>query len=123
MVTTLMIFHAVISVLLIVLVLVQFGKGAEAGLMGGSSGEVFTASQQGNILSKITVVLAVLFLGNSVYLAKIQSTKTSSSLLDSEAPVARPLNNDAALAPKKETTTPVSKKEATPAVKAKKETK
>lgn len=99
MVTTLMIFHVVISVLLIVLVLLQFGKGAEAGLMGGSSGEVFTASQQGNILSKLTVVLAVLFLGNSVFLAKIQSSKSSSSLLDSEAPVARPLNNDAANAP------------------------
>ncbi|MBK22403.1 MAG: preprotein translocase subunit SecG [Halobacteriovorax sp.] len=99
MVTTLMVFHVVISVLLILLVLLQFGKGAEAGLMGGSSGEVFTASQQGNILSKITVVLAVLFLGNSVFLAKIQSTKSSSSLLDSEAPIARPLNNDAAAAP------------------------
>ena len=120
MVTTLMIFHVVISVLLIVLVLLQFGKGAEAGLMGGSSGEVFTASQQGNILSKLTVVLAVLFLGNSVYLAKIQSTKSSSSLLDSEAPVARPLNNDAAkapvapvapvdAAPKTEATAPVTK--------------
>ena len=99
MVTTLMIFHVVISVLLILLVLVQFGKGAEAGLMGGSSGEVFTASQQGNILSKLTVVLAVLFLGNSVYLAKIQSTNSSSSLLDSEAPVARPLNSDVIPAP------------------------
>lgn len=96
MVTTLMVFHAVISVLLIVMVLLQFGKGAEAGLMGGSSGEVFTASQQGNILSKITVVLAVLFLGNSVFLAKIQSNKSGSSLLDNEAPVAAPLNSDAA---------------------------
>jgi preprotein translocase subunit SecG len=117
MVTTLMIFHVVISVLLIVLVLLQFGKGAEAGLMGGSSGEVFTASQQGNILSKLTVVLAVLFLGNSVYLAKVQSTKSSSSLLDSEAPIARPLNSDAAkapvapvdAAPKTEATAPVTK--------------
>lgn len=32
MITTLMVFHAVISVLLILLVLLQFGKGAEAGL-------------------------------------------------------------------------------------------
>ena len=118
MVTTLMVFHVVISVLLILLVLLQFGKGAEAGLMGGSSGEVFTASQQGNILSKITVVLAVLFLGNSVYLAKVQSTKSGSSLLDSEAPIAAPLNSDAPAAipnPAKDAAKPADAPAATPA--------
>ena len=92
-----MVFHAVISVLLILLVLLQFGKGAEAGLFSGGGGDaVFTGSQQGNILSKMTVVLAVLFLGNSVLLAKLQSSRSAKSLLDSEAPVAIPLNSDAA---------------------------
>ena len=91
-----MIFQATVSLLLIVLVLLQFGKGAEAGLMGGGGGEsVFTGSQQGNILSKITIVLAVLFLGNSVLLARLQSTKTGTSIMDGEAPVARQLNQDA----------------------------
>ena len=94
---SLMIFHIVISVLLIVLVLLQFGKGAEAGLMSGGGGgdSTFTGSQQGNILGKMTTILAVLFLGNSILLAKIQSTKSSSSLLDGETPIAAPLNNDA----------------------------
>jgi preprotein translocase subunit SecG len=97
MITTLMVFHAVISVLLILLVLLQFGKGAEAGLFSGGGGDaVFTGSQQGNILSKMTVVLAVLFLGNSVLLAKLQSSRSAKSLLDTEAPVAIPLNSDAA---------------------------
>ena len=97
MITTLMVFHAVISVLLILLVLLQFGKGAEAGLFSGGGGDaVFTGSQQGNILSKMTVVLAVLFLGNSVLLAKLQSSRSAKALLDSEAPVAIPLNSDAA---------------------------
>lgn len=96
MTTTLMIFQAVVSVLLIVIVLLQFGKGAEAGLMSGGGGEsLMTGAQQGNILSKATVVLSILFMGNSVLLAKIQSEKAGSSLLDNEAPVARPLNSDA----------------------------
>lgn len=101
MFTSLMVFHIVISILLIVLVLLQFGKGAEAGLMSGGGDATFTGSQQGNILGKITTVLAVLFLGNSILLAKIQSTKSSSSLLDGEVPVAAPLNNDAAATPTK----------------------
>lgn len=98
MYTALMVFHAVISVLLIVLVLLQFGKGAEAGLIsGGASDAVFTGSQQGNILSKATAVLSVIFMLNSIFLARIQSNKTSSSLLDGEVPVAAPLNQDMAM--------------------------
>ena len=97
MTTTLMIFQAVVSILLIIIVLLQFGKGAEAGLLSGGGGDsVMTGGQQGNILTKITIVLSILFLGNSIYLAKLQSEKTSSSLLDDEAPIARPLNSDSA---------------------------
>jgi len=96
MITSLMVFHAIISILLIVLVLLQFGKGAEAGLLSGGAGEsVLSSSQQGNILSKITVVLSILFLGNSVLLAKLQSGKSETSLLDGEAPISRALNQDA----------------------------
>ena len=96
--TTLMIFQAVVSVLLIILVLLQFGKGAEAGLLSGGGGDsIMTGGQQGNILSKMTIVLSILFLGNSILLAKIQSEKTAASLLDGEAPIARPLNSDTPL--------------------------
>jgi len=95
MVSSLMIIHAIISIFLILLVLLQFGKGAEAGLMsGGASDMVMSGSQRGNILSKITVVLSVLFMANSILLAKLQSQHTSKSLLDSEAPVTRPLSSD-----------------------------
>ncbi len=96
MTTTLMIFQAVVSILLIVVVLLQFGKGAEVGIMGGGASDaVFSGSQKGNIMTKITAILAILFLGNSILLAKLQSGKTDQSLLDTEAPIARPLNSDA----------------------------
>ncbi len=91
----LMFFQAAVSILLIILVLLQFGKGAEAGLFSGGGDSLMTGAQQGNILSKATVVLAILFMGNSVLLARLQGKKAGSSLLDSEAPVARPLNSDA----------------------------
>ena len=97
MITTLMILHAIISVMMIGLVLIQFGKGAEAGLMsGGASDSVFSGAQQSNFLSKTTTVVAALFLGNSIYLAKLQSHRSAKSILDSEAPMAAPLNRDSA---------------------------
>ena len=61
MIQTLMIIQGIVSVLLILVILVQFGKGAEAGLMGGNTETVFTSSQQGNILSKITIGLSIIF--------------------------------------------------------------
>ena len=48
MVTSLMVFQAIVSVLLILMVLLQFGKGAEAGLMTSASESVLTTGQQGN---------------------------------------------------------------------------
>lgn len=90
-----MVFHALISILLILMVLLQFGKGAEAGLVsGGATDSVFSGSQKGNVLSRITLVLSVLFVLNCIVLAKLQSSRVGSSLLDSEAPVAVPLDPD-----------------------------
>lgn len=109
MVTSLMVFQAIVSVLLILLVLLQFGKGAEAGLMTSASDSVFTSGQQGNILSKITVVLAILFVGNSLLLAKVQSVSSGKSLMDKVAPKAIPFNATQA----KKSTTPTAEKKAT----------
>ncbi|NOT79675.1 MAG: preprotein translocase subunit SecG [Bacteriovoracaceae bacterium] len=97
MTTSLMVLQAIISVLLIITVLLQFGKGAEAGLMTAAGSEsIMSSSTRGNIMTKMTAVLAVLFLGNSILLARIQDSKFQKSILDSEAPIARPLNSDAA---------------------------
>lgn len=100
MTTALMVLQAIISVLLIITVLLQFGKGAEAGLMTAAGSEsIMSSSTRGNIMTKITGVLAFLFLANSIYLARLQDSKFQKSILDSEAPVARPLNSDATTAP------------------------
>ncbi|MDO9180960.1 MAG: preprotein translocase subunit SecG [Bacteriovorax sp.] len=96
MTTALMVFQAITSVILIIVVLLQFGKGAEAGLMTAAGSEsIMSSSTRGNIMVKITTGLAILFLGNSILLARLQDSKFQKSILDSEKPISRPLNSDA----------------------------
>ncbi|AUN97026.1 preprotein translocase subunit SecG [Bacteriovorax stolpii] len=116
MTTALMVLQAIISVLLIITVLLQFGKGAEAGLMTAAGSEsIMSSSTRGNIMTKITGVLAFLFLANSIYLARLQDSKFQKSILDSEAPVSRPLNSDATTAPAPTTTAPAAPETTAPA--------
>ena len=113
MVTTLMIVHGIITVLLIISVLLQFGKGAEAGLFsGGGSDSIMTGAQQGNILNKITTVLAVAFMASSLYLARGKGG-SEKSLLDSEAPIAAPLNTDSEIPVESSPTAPSADAKAT----------
>ncbi|MFL5784302.1 MAG: preprotein translocase subunit SecG [Bacteriovoracaceae bacterium] len=116
MVTTLIVLHVVICVLLIVTVLLQFGKGAEAGAImgGGASQAVFSSSAKGNFMTKLTTVLAVGFFINSIILTTIKSHESRRSLFDNEAPVAAPLNSDMEDLNKKQQTAPVTGKD-TPA--------
>ncbi len=114
---TLMIFQAIISVLLVIIILMQFGKGAEAGFLGGASESVMSGAQKGNILTKITTVLAILFLINSVYLARLQSHSVNNSKLDGIAPqVDQPL-----VAPNEEAAAPAPTDPAAAPVEEKKE--
>ena len=116
-----MVLQAITSVLLIIVVLLQFGKGAEAGLMAAAGSEsIMSSSTRGNIMTKITAVLAIIFLGNSILLARLQDTKFEKSILDTEKPVSRPLNSDAAnkAAPAAGTTAPAAPAATTPAAAA-----
>lgn len=74
--------HVVIALSLIGLILVQQGKGADAGAAfgSGSSGTVFGSQGSGNFLTKTTAVLATLFFLTSLSLSylsgKISSDKS-----------------------------------------------
>lgn len=95
MITTLTVIHVFVSILLIIMVLLQFGKGAETGLLDAAS-QGTSFGPKGNILSKTTTVLSILFLGISIGLANLRGKKASSSIMDQvAAPKARPLNSDA----------------------------
>jgi preprotein translocase subunit SecG len=63
--------HVVIAVALVVLILLQQGKGAEAGAAfgGGASQTVFGSRGSGNFLSRTTAILAAGFFVTSMALA------------------------------------------------------
>ncbi|EIJ34054.1 preprotein translocase subunit SecG [Thiothrix nivea] len=85
----LLIVQIVVSVGIIVLVLMQQGKGADAGAAFGSgaSGTVFGARGSANFLSRTTAILATVFFLNSIALAFLASGRTieNGSIMDSAA--------------------------------------
>jgi len=97
MMTFLIVLHVIICVLLVLTVLLQFGKGAEMGAVmgGGASQAVFSSSAKGNFMTKLTTALAIAFMVNSIFLSTLKSRQAKQSLFDGEAPVAAPLNSDA----------------------------
>jgi preprotein translocase subunit SecG len=103
MITFLIVLHVIICILLVVSVLLQFGKGAEMGaVMGaGASQAVFSSSAKGNFMTKFTSALAIGFMINSIVLSTMKSREAKRSLFDNEAPVAAPLNSDAQALDKK----------------------
>lgn len=62
--------HVVLAVILIVLVLLQHGKGADMGAAfgSGSAGSLFGASGSANFLSRATSMVAALFFATSMSL-------------------------------------------------------
>lgn len=91
--------HTIIALLIIVLVLLQRGKGADAGAAfgAGASGTVFGSRGTGSFFSRATAVCATAFFATSLGLAYLssQSVSAPSSLLD-EAPAAESVMQDVA---------------------------
>lgn len=89
--TILTVIHILAALGIIGLVLIQHGKGADAGAAfgagaaGGASGSVFGAQGSGNFLSRSTAILATVFFVTSLSLAYMaQSAKDKpTSLLES----------------------------------------
>ena len=67
--------HVTLAIALIVLILLQQGKGAEAGAAfgGGASQTVFGARGTGGFLAKLTALLAAIFFATSLALAYFAS--------------------------------------------------
>lgn len=90
--TLLFVLQVLVSVALIGLILIQHGKGADAGAAfgSGSSSTVFGSSGAASFLTKFTTGLAVVFLANSLllaYLATQNIQQAPTSLLDQEGVV------------------------------------
>ena len=78
--TTVLIVHTLIALAIIILVLVQRGKGAEAGAAfgAGASGTVFGSRGSTSFFSRTTAILATAFFATSLALAWISSQTAGS---------------------------------------------
>lgn len=84
MVTIVVAIHVVVCVALVVIILLQQGKGAEIGaVFGGSSQTVFGASGAGNALTKATWAMAAVFFATSIFLAYVSTRRITGSIFGS----------------------------------------
>ena len=89
----LLIVQIMVSISMGVLILLQQGKGADAGAAFGSgaSGTVFGAGGAGNFMTRTTAILATVFFVNCLALAWFVSQKTvTSSVVESVMPSTTP---------------------------------
>jgi preprotein translocase subunit SecG len=92
MYTLLIVFYVLVSVSLIGLVLIQQGKGADAGAAFGSgaSGTVFGSRGSANFLSRATAWLATIFFLLSLALAYVVHGRSEARSVIADTPVAAP---------------------------------
>ena len=97
----LVILHVVISIFLILVVLIQQGKGADlAGAFGGGGSQTaFGARGATTLLHKLTTAFFILFVITSMALAILQARPRSSVMSDQPAAATTPAPTTTAPAP------------------------
>lgn len=100
-ISILLVIHVLLSISIIGLVLLQRGKGAEAGaaLGGGSSGSVFGAQGAANFLSRTTAILAASFFVTSLGLAYLSSNQQATSSVETGSVVEQSIEAPSASIP------------------------
>jgi len=96
--------HIIVCIALILIVLLQTGKGADMGAAfgGGTSQTLFGASGGATFLSKATTVIAIVFMITSLLLAYASTQRGHSIMLDAKAPVEGKASDEKAPPPKTE---------------------
>ena len=84
--------HILVSLALIIIVLLQHGKGAEMGASFGSGGSqsVFGAGGGNTFMSKLTTSAAVIFMLTSLTLAYLGGHTGTSSIMPSKSAAPKP---------------------------------
>jgi len=92
MIYVLIVLHITVSLALIVIVLLQSGKGAEMGASFGSGGSqsVFGAGGSNTFMNKLTTSAAIIFMLTSLTLAYMGGKSGSSSIMPSKSPAVKP---------------------------------
>ena len=98
----LIIIHVIVSIALIMIVLLQTGKGADMGAAfgGGSSQTLFGSTGASTFLSKATTAAAIIFMVTSLGLAYLSSHRTGASIVtDTPPPLESPATTDTSAPP------------------------
>jgi preprotein translocase subunit SecG len=91
MIIAITILHVLVSIGLILVVLLQTGKGAEVGaVFGGSSSTIFGSSGAGNFLTRLTTVMAIVFMATSLTLGYFTARRPSATIFDNRTPAVEP---------------------------------
>ncbi len=87
------ILHIFLCLLLVTIVLLQHGQGADIGVVlgGGASQTVFGSRGAGNFLTKLTTGAAILFMSTSLFLSYFATPSTVTERIQSSAPAEAPL--------------------------------
>jgi preprotein translocase subunit SecG len=82
--------HVTVCIILVLVVLLQAGKGANMGaVFGGSSQTIFGSSGPGTFLGKMTTIVAIIFMLTSFSLSYTASRKGSSLMEGAARPAAQ----------------------------------
>lgn len=96
----------IISLMLIGVVLLQRSKGQGMGaVFGGGAGDAIFGAQMGNVLTKTTIVLAIIFMVNTTFLAWMGSQSSGNSISDKLERTAIPVQQQDPVSPLGNTTT------------------
>lgn len=92
MTTFLLTVHVIVSIALIIIVLLQAGKGADAGASfgGGASQTVFGATGGRTFMSKMTTTAAFIFMLTSLSLTYFYGKPGSDSVMPDQVKVVQP---------------------------------
>ncbi len=89
MITLIVVIHIIVSLGLILVVLLQTGRGAEMGaVFGGSSSTIFGSSGAGNFLTRLTTGMAIVFMLTSLTLGYFTGKAPTTSIFDTVSPPA-----------------------------------
>jgi preprotein translocase subunit SecG len=93
--------HFIVCFVLIGVVLLQHGKGADLGasLGGGSANTIFGSRGAGNFLTKITTASAITFMATSLTLSYYGYQNSDIQLFDETEPFEIPIEGDAPALP------------------------
>jgi preprotein translocase subunit SecG len=90
MYTVVTIIHVLACIFLVLVVLLQTGKGADMGaVFGGSSSTVFGSSGAGTFLTRLTTATAIVFMLTSLSLTYFSARRNTATIFDS-APATAP---------------------------------